>query len=316
MKRASLRTIIGLALAAACWQAQAPEALASTAELWEPVEWSYSNPSYSGDAYDVLATATFTHTPSSDQIVTELYYDGGTTWKLRFTGIRTGEWTFTAASSDPELNGRTGSVTVQANPDPDAKGFLTKQGNKFARQVGESGELEAVRFNVYMNGENFPAQVYNLTSTATINAYIADAQQYGFDTIFVHVCNSWFKFGTLRWDEHSSEDPDPQTFATLETLITTARSQGMYVQIWAWGDEARRWTPIGVGGINGTPDRRLQRYIAARLGPLPGWTMGYGFDLQEWVSEAQVGSWPNTFTTISAGGTCSGAGAGPTPSWM
>jgi hypothetical protein len=38
-------------------------------------------------------------------------------------------------------------------------------------------------------------------------------------------------------------------------------------------------------------DKRLQRYIAARLGPLPGWTMGYGFDLWEWVSGEQLAEW-------------------------
>jgi len=43
--------------------------------------------------------------------------------------------------------------------------------------------------------------------------------------------------------------------------------------------------------VNGEVDRRLQRYIAARLGPLPGWTMGYGFDLDEWVTSEQIDAW-------------------------
>jgi hypothetical protein len=44
-------------------------------------------------------------------------------------------------------------------------------------------------------------------------------------------------------------------------------------------------------GKNGAVDRRLQRYIAARLGPLPGWSMGYGFDLQEWVVRDDLRKW-------------------------
>ena len=44
-------------------------------------------------------------------------------------------------------------------------------------------------------------------------------------------------------------------------------------------------------GLNGKVDRRLQRYICARLGPLPGWSMGYGFDLQEWVKQDQLRTW-------------------------
>ncbi|HEY8503237.1 MAG TPA: hypothetical protein VIL46_01555, partial [Gemmataceae bacterium] len=33
------------------------------------------------------------------------------------------------------------------------------------------------------------------------------------------------------------------------------------------------------------------RYIAARLGPLPGWTMGYGFDLWEWADGGELAEW-------------------------
>jgi len=44
--------------------------------------------------------------------------------------------------------------------------------------------------------------------------------------------------------------------------------------LWAWGDEQRRMTPKR-WGINGKVDRRLQRYICARLGPLPGWSIAF-----------------------------------------
>jgi len=261
------------------------------ATLWEYEEWSVENPSWDGDPFDVVATVTFVHQATGRTHTTEMFYDGGTTWKFRFTATLTGEWRFTSTSTDPELDGLTGRLVILPNPDPLATGFLTHRGNKYAIQTGNSGELKAFRFNVYMNGQDFPAFIHNLTSAETINAYLDDARQYGFDTVFVHVCNNWFDFGSIRWDEHDSRNPDPETFAALERLIAIARSRHMRVQIWAWGDEARRWTPIGVGGINGVPDRRLQRYIAARLGPLPGWTMGYGFDLQEWVNESQVGAW-------------------------
>ena len=52
----------------------------------------------------------------------------------------------------------------------------------------------------------------------------------------------------------------------------------------------KQWTP-NRWGKNGRVDRRLQRYIAARLGPLPGWTMGYGFDLHEWVKDDDLKRW-------------------------
>jgi hypothetical protein len=65
---------------------------------------------------------------------------------------------------------------------------------------------------------------------------------------------------------------------------------GGFVHIWKWGDEQRKMTPAR-WGINGAVDQRLQRYIAARLGPVPGWTLGYGFDLWEWVDAPQIHAW-------------------------
>jgi len=253
------------------------------------VEWSYHVPSVKGNPFDTVAVATFHHAGGGDPIRTHLYFDGRSTWKLRFTGTRSGKWTFTTESKVADLNGLKGEVVVEASPK--ARGFLTKHRNKFARQIAEDGQLEAVRFNVYMNLEDNPWRASGFTSSEVVKKCIRDARQYGFDTVFVSVCNNWFQFGTLGWNEHKSENPDRETFEALERLIMTAHREGMSVQIWAWGDESRKQTPIGVGGINGPADRRLQRYIAARLGPLPGWTLGYGFDLQEWVTEEQVGSW-------------------------
>jgi hypothetical protein len=90
----------------------------------------------------------------------------------------------------------------------------------------------------------------------------------------------------------SMTEPDPRTFEALELLITNTHRAGGLVHIWPWGDHQRKQTPRSLrGGINGEIDRRLQRYIAARLGPLPGWSMGYGFDLDEWVDADEMHEW-------------------------
>ncbi len=109
---------------------------------------------------------------------------------------------------------------------------------------------------------------------------------HGFNGFHTYVCRRWFDIGEMRSDHIKSKDPnpDPRTFEALESLITKVHAAGGVVHIWAWGDEARRWTPAR-WGKNGTADQRLHRYIVARLGPLPGWTMGYGFDNFEWVNE-------------------------------
>ena len=76
---------------------------AKEAKLWVPVDWTFQNPSHSGNPFDLVATATFTHAPTGRKIRTELFYDGGDAWKLRFTGTQAGSWSFVTESSDPEL---------------------------------------------------------------------------------------------------------------------------------------------------------------------------------------------------------------------
>ena len=126
-----------------------------------------------------------------------------------------------------------------------------------------------------------------------LDAIMAKNEKYGFRRYFMsEVCNAWFKLGVKGHDGHNSDEPDRATFEAIEQAIVKLHENGHSLHIWSWGDEARRWTPKGVsGGTNGYADRRVQRYIAARLGPLPNWTMGYGFDLHEWAGEDGLRSW-------------------------
>jgi hypothetical protein len=178
--------------------------------------------------------------------------------------------------------------------------------SKFARQVGETG-LRGEAMHVYMNmrepTETNPGFGINDSGGWTpVNrwdepseraSYIGQATDNGFNAIFLQMNAQWFEANVSEANQLSSTNPDRATFLALDELITEAHAAGVQVVIWAWGDDARKWTPNSapLDGQNGSADRRLQRYIAARLGPLPGWSMGYGFDLEEWASEAEVQSW-------------------------
>ncbi len=265
--------------------------------MWECVEWQSPDVEYTGNPFDVTATVTFRHWESGAQRTTQMFYDGEGRWKFRFPGTLAGYWTFQTSSNVPRLDGHCGAVEVFDNDDETVKGFLTHVGNKYAIQVHDETDVRGYLFNVYMDCVRHPTFLDDFGSNlAAVKekalAYLADARANGFEVIFIHVNSNWLKFGVREHDKHDSVNPDPLTFDVLETIITAVHRAGGRVHIWAWGDEMRRWTPRGVpGGINGAADRRLQRYIAARLGPLPGWTMGYGFDLHEWTNEAQLNAW-------------------------
>lgn len=269
--------------------------------------------------FDVEAVATFTNAATGDSFVTEAFYDGGAEgraiYRFRFTPTSLGTWTMTTASDVAALAGLSGTVAVVQSDDPDTLGFLTAADGRFAAPVAGTGALTAIAYQVFMHGGS---PLENLGALPTDDAELRDALAglldeaagYGFPAVFVGVWHQWFELGTSRSDRHDSVDPDPATFRVLEILCDMAHQRGMFVHIWQWGDEQRLWSPLGIpadadvpgdsGGVNGVADRRLQRYIAARLGPLPNWVLGYGFDLFEWADEDAVRSWAEYLEARSA----------------
>ena len=283
--------------AAACLPVSGKDLGQREARMWRAVEWRVEASEYSGNPFDVAGEVTFTHKNTGEKRTTEMFYDGGDAWKFRFSGTRAGQWRFVSESKVAALNKLTGGIEVTENRDFRIKGFVTNEGNKFAVQVRDGSDVRAYIFNVYMGRVEHPAYLDEFgpdlaDAGKKAQGYFADAMANGFEIIFIHVNNNWFKHGVREHNKHKSENPDPVAFAVLEEIIRAVHKLGGRVHIWAWGDESRKWTPRGVsGGINGAADRRLQRYIAARLGPMPGWTMGYGFDLHEWTNAEQLNSW-------------------------
>ena len=268
---------------------------ASAAVLWGPVvSWSVPASEARGNPFDVLAKMTFTHTDSGERRVTEAFYAGDGVWTWRFAPSREGTWTFATTSDTAQLHGWHGTVNVAPNPNPTARGFLTTHEGRFAQPTTD-GHLRGRLYHVFLDANrvshlhDFPLDPE--ARSRAIDTLLERVSAHGMDALFLSISHGWFEYGALSYRDHDSEDPSLVSFEVLDSVITAANDRGIHVHLWAWGDEERRRTPIGVGGINGPADRRLQRYIAARLGPLPGWTMSYAFDLEEWVTPEQVRSW-------------------------
>lgn len=261
----------------------------------------------STNPYDVDAWATFVHRATGKQITTGIYYDGGTDYRFRFTGTLPGTWDLTTTGPG-SLAGSIGTIDVAF--DPQARGFLATSGTHYARMMGSEDQLKAQPYVVYMNRRSETASPnpgfgddlglissWSGPANASRRAeYIQQAKANGANAIFLHLNNQWLQDGAEGWDDHHSTTPDRGVFQAIEDLIVDAHAEDVQVHIWAWGDNEtrRRATPIGLpGGINGSTDKRIQRYIADRLGPLPGWSMGYGFDLYQWVNIFELSEWGN-----------------------
>jgi len=262
----------------------AEDSLDAVGKQWAPYfEWRFVNPDHEGNPFDLAGSAIFVHRDSGETHTTGLFYGGDGTWRLRFTATLPGLWTFGTHSPDPHLDGHRGSVQVA--PNPGVPGFIRQFGNKWGRTGVERAFVPqlimAATPDVY---HDQPARIQ-----ADIHTFMVE---HGFNGLHVPVLCRWFH---LRRGEcshvHSADpQPDPRTFEALERLITEVHAAGGVVHLWMWGDDSRHQTPQR-WGLNGPADRRLQRYLAARLGPLPGWTLGYGYDLFEWVSGEELVAW-------------------------
>jgi len=273
------------------------------------LEYTFVTTDYTGDPYDVVASATFTHTDLETYVV-PLYFAGSNTWKLRFTGPRVGLYTFVTSSSHTGLNGLVGTATVDANPDTTAKGYLTASGTKYAYLTGIAGTPRTFLHNVYLRHSDAvtPAgieQIGSLPSDSVargiqIEANLTEAQAHGMDSIFVTGGHNWVQYPRAFNQTSTNVYPDETSFTIMEDLLQRAYNRGMFVHIWMWNDSSAGTSSANLaGGINGSTDVRLQRYLLGRLGAYPNWELNYGYDLDEWVTEAQVRTWRDNMESLS-----------------
>lgn len=258
--------------------------------LHEPQSWSVPYPDPSENPFDVLASAVFTHVESGITASTDLFWIGDGTYEFRFTPTLTGLWTFETRSDAPPLDGIDGALMVRSS---DLVGALTGFGNKFA-YTNDGTFRGALHHTYHLNFgsdlADYPADLAE--ADRLIRESLDHIQAQGFSGLFFTFYHSVFELGARSYRDHDRTEPDLVAFRVVDLVLEQARLRGMTVHIWMWGDERRRITPTGLsGGVHGPVDRRLQRYIAARLGPVPGWTMAYGFDLEEWASADWVRDW-------------------------
>jgi hypothetical protein len=84
--------------------------------------------------------------------------------------------------------------------------------------------------------------------------------------------------------------------AYFEAIVLDTYRNGGATHFWVWGDKARKLTPKTYG----IDVDQLYKEIAARLAPLPGWTVGYGFDLFEWASAREIEQFRQTLRDYSS----------------
>ena len=186
--------------------------------LLTPLDIRFDNPTWSDNPFDLIAVVTFTHQGSSTTRQTEMYYNGGNEWRARFTADRTGLWTYTTQSSDGNLNGITGSITIA---DSAAKGFVVADGDKWSRSG--SGQAFVPQYAMAAELDRFLDNSEKISGD--LDTFMGD---HGFTGFHLRGYCHWFELGNDRCSNISAADRDPdiQTFEVVENIIFETYTRG------------------------------------------------------------------------------------------
>lgn len=259
-------------------------------------EWRLTYDAPVQDPFDVIADATFRHRTSGIERCSPLWYAGGDSWGIRFTGEKLGEWTV-RTTGPGALDGHEALVTV--TPDGrDRPGFLETTGARWHWTGTDEPYVPHLVMGKKLDAYWSAGSVDDARIASDVTEFIEETGFTGF--LQSSIAARWFDLFEDGEDTSAigpAGSPDPRTFAVLETLIEHCYAAGAGVHLWVWGSDAHRvgWDhrtgPDGVGGLLGRPAIRLYRYLAGRLGPIPGWSAGLGFDIQDWTHPAGLRTW-------------------------
>ncbi len=290
-----------------------------TIHLFEPyAEWHLSYSGAQGQArFDVEASATFTHS-SGDRLTSQMFFTGtDDVYAFRFTGTKPGKWTI-MTSGPGSLNKQTGTVevvdnSIRRNGFIASKQMPSRQGTMWIHGATARPFVPQV---VYGTSPMYFWKDAQVDSTAVKRHVHEIVQGHGFSGMHLEGRAYLWRLGDEKsfprldaanngpatFLREQDRYPDVRTFQIYEQLILETYKAGgaTYLQLWAHESA----NPDSVGGPMGVADKRMNRYIAARLGPLPGWFIGYGYDMDRWATrdeldewkaylQSQLGGWPH-----------------------
>lgn len=179
---------------------------------------------------------------------------------VRFTPSQRGLW-----SSDDGHN-----LLINQDRQHYAKGFVVNLAGRWGRSA--TGEVFVPQFVMHDDGDPFDAKDELLKGHGFTGLHITNLREFA---------------------------RNPEYFE--EIVLSTYRLGGA-THFWIWADAERNQIPDDYPITNqdaATVDE-LYQLIAARLGPIPGWTVGFGFDLFEWLTEEHINEYRNAMSQYSS----------------
>lgn len=243
--------------------------------------------------WDVEGSCVWTHESGAVRRTSLVWYSGSEdTYVYRFGASLPGRWTGTTQSPIAALDGLELNVNVVPSSNPNRIGWsgqLSDEPTAWAHQKGAAGRLVKCTPILIM----LPDVGHWHDDPAAMRAYIAEFHgNHGFNGgHFSTIGRSWFEIGSTSHLRTAPPTPDVRTFAVLESVASEWSERGGWLHVWMWGKGGSGDFSHLPGGYSGQHSRRINRYLAARLGPVPGWSMGIGWDVEFWADQTKIKWW-------------------------
>jgi len=138
-------------------------------ERWDLFEFSLqSESSYANPFREVSLKTTFSQ-PGGRRITVDGFYDGGSTWRVRFMPLELGSWDYVTESNDAALSGTRGSLECVSPTKPYLHGPLSAEGLHFRHAEGTRRFLISTRLSCQFAGPSAWPAVIRFLKESRIN---------------------------------------------------------------------------------------------------------------------------------------------------
>lgn len=240
---------------------------------WQREILEFSNPGVTGNPFELVMDATFSHADSGTTITLPAYYAGNDTWKVGFMPTHVGRWTYTTMSADPDLNGITGSIESTESDLPGMLRASPENAKKWKFTDGDYVVPIGLQFSVMLEDGA-------LSEFETAASFLADrvgGHLFNFrlnpnDIAFSNVAER--RFDTALWDR-------------LEQRMEILREKGLGVSVMFYTDDSGEPSFAG----RSETEALLIRYAVARLAGYPVVLFNTGIDISEYRTGADINWW-------------------------
>lgn len=253
--------------------------------IWDRFETSISNTKTYSDPYrDVTLNVTYTY-PGGDTVTFWGFYDGDTTWKIRFMPDEIGMWQYVATFSDGR-QGKTGSFKCVGSSIPGMIGKDEVNPKWFGYRGGRHVLLRSFHVGDRFFASNWPA------SKRKVFLDWAQGQGYNMLSIGSHYLNRDASGRGRGWNtpdlwNNDTGKPQPDEFRKMEAILNDLATRKILVFPFAGFFGANSAYPQSSG------DQTLYiKYTLSRVGPYWNYLLNVaGPELAKWsLTESQVKS--------------------------